>query len=64
MAQPVGRGRGVVGAIVSTVVSVVMLLFRVLAQLFGRSRPPSTALGPPYGPVKAGRLWRCRQVLG
>jgi hypothetical protein len=38
MSQPVGRGKGAIGAIISTVVSVVTLPFRVLAQLFGRPR--------------------------
>ncbi len=38
MSQPVRRGKGAIGAIVSTVVSIVTLPFRVLAQLFGRSR--------------------------
>ncbi|MGH3823026.1 MAG: LPFR motif small protein [Pseudonocardiaceae bacterium] len=38
MSRPVRRGRGAIGIIISTVVSVVTLPFRVLAQLFGRSR--------------------------
>ncbi len=38
MSQPVRRGKGAIGAIVSTLISVVTLPFRVLAQLFGRSR--------------------------
>lgn len=38
MSQPGRRGRGAVGAIISTVISVVTLPFRVLGQLFGRSR--------------------------
>jgi hypothetical protein len=36
MSQPVRRGRGAIGAIISTVISVVTLPFRVLGHLFGR----------------------------
>lgn len=37
MSGPVNRGKGALGAIVGTVVNVIMLPFRVLGRLFGRA---------------------------
>lgn len=38
MARPARRGKSAVGAILSTIVNVLTLPFRVLGKLFGRRR--------------------------
>jgi len=40
MSQPARRGRGAAGSIISTVMSVLTLPFRVVGQLFGGRRRP------------------------